>query len=58
MALMVMVAAMIFLMASTLEPVPVTNIGIGDVLWVFGALILAILVAKVFVHRGNGRRDY
>lgn len=58
MALMVLFAAGIFLMAATLEPVPVTSFGIGDVLWVFGALILAILVAKVFGGRGPGHRDY
>ena len=58
MAFIVMFAAGIFLMASTLEPVPVTHIGIGDVLWVFGALILVILIAKVFVHRGHGHRYY
>jgi len=56
MALMVIFAAGIFLMASTLEPIPVTSFGIGDVLWVFGALILAILVAKVF--GGRGHQDY
>lgn len=58
MAFIVMVAAGIFLIASTLEPVPVTNIGIDDVLWVFGALILIIMIAKVFVGRGHGHRYY
>jgi len=58
MAFMVMFAAGVFLLASTLEPVPVTNIGIGDVLWVFGALILVILIAKIFVGRGHGHRYY
>jgi hypothetical protein len=58
MAFIVIFAAGIFLMASTLEPAPVTSFGIGDVFWVFGALILAILVAKVFVGRGPGHQDY
>ena len=58
MAFIVMVAAGIFLIASTLEPVPVTNIGIGDLLWVFGALILVILIAKIFVGRGHRHRYY
>ena len=53
MALMVIFACTIFVVVATMDPVPVTSVGVGDVLWALGALILAILVAKVFVNRGH-----